>query len=281
MKNAVDVEVEGVDGSIWHLYGHREGEEGVHLGMEPDGLVDSPVRTLWTQTASGRGATAAGVRWEPRDLVFTALVGDRPDLNWQVVDSAWRRAWSYEEETIIRVTTSWSGTRELRCQLFEAPQVGVELDPNVNGFAQVIMTVRAANPFWKSLPEQQTVEASGSSPKYVVMDNPTDTPCFAKWVSTAGSRWTIPDFDFKGSYRTITLPSVFTGSNVVVDTDPLEETITISGWPNAWSEMRGVDFLNHVPPHTPPTNVQVSFSGLGGTLTLVLERMWTRPWGLE
>ena len=25
MNNAVDVEVEGVDGSIWHLYGHREG----------------------------------------------------------------------------------------------------------------------------------------------------------------------------------------------------------------------------------------------------------------
>ena len=281
MKNAVDVEVEGVDGSIWHLYGHREGEEGVHLGMEPDGLVDSPVRTLWTQTASGRGATAAGVRWEPRDLVFTALVGDRFGRDWQTVDSAWRRAWSYEDETIIRVTTTWSGTRELRCQLFEAPQVGVEMDPNVNGFAQVVMTVRAANPFWRSLPEYQTVEASSGSPGSVVIDNPTDTPGFSKWVTIAGARWTIPDFDFKGSQRVITLPASYTDSNVVIDTDPLEETITVAGWPNAWDQMGGVDFLHPVPPGTPPTEVPVSWTGSSGSLTLVLEREWTRPWGLE
>lgn len=281
MSDGIDIEVEGVDGSIWHLYGNLEGAEGVFFGMEPDGLVDSPVQTLWTQTASGRGATSAGVRWEPRDLVFTALVGDVPGREWQLVDSAWRRAWSYTDESIIRVTTAWSGTRELRCQLFEAPVVDVAMDPTVNQFARVVMTVRAANPFWKSLPEYQTVYASEGSSHSVVVDNPTDAPGFSKWVSTAGSRWTIPDFDFKGSLRVITLPSVFTGRDVVVDTDPLQETITIAGWPNAWSEMKGVDFVNFVPPYTPPTVVPVTCSGGSGSLSLVLEREWTRPWGLE
>lgn len=281
MSGSVDVEVEGVDGSIWHLHGHREGAEGVHLGTGPDGLIDSPVKTLWTQTASGRGASPVGVRWEPRDLVFTALVGDRSGRSWQSIDSAWRRAWSYEEETIIRVTSELSGTRELRCQLFEAPEVDVELDPHLNGFASVVMTVRAANPFWRSLPEYQTVNASPGSSKVLMFGNPTDTPMFPKWVTEAGSRWTIPDFDFKGSRRVVTLPVTYTDSDVVVDSDPLQETITISGWPNAWAEMKGVDFLNVVPPHTPPTPVPVSWVGSVGSLTLVSVREWTRPWGLE
>lgn len=281
MSDGIDIEVEGVDGSIWHLHGHLEGAEGVYFGTDPSGLVDSPVQTLWTQTASGRGATPAGVRWEPRDLVFTALVGDVSGRDWQLVDSAWRRAWSYTDESIIRVTTGWSGTRELHCQLFEAPSVSVELDPSLNGFARVVMTVRAANPFWRSLPEYQTVWASGGGQQSVIVDNPTDAPGFSKWVTTAGARWTIPDFDFAGSGRVITLPTVFNDSNVLVDTDPLQETITIEGWPNAWSEMGGVDFVNFVPPYTPPTVVPVSCTGSSGSLSLVLEREWTRPWGLE
>lgn len=281
MNDSVDVEIEGVDGSIWHLHGHREGAEGVYLGMEPSGLMDAPVRTLWTQTASGRGATHAGVRWEPRDLVFTALISNFEDMPWTRVDSNWRRAWSYEDETIIRVTSETSGTRELRCQLFEAPVVDMAMDPGVNGFARTVMTVRAANPFWRSLPEFQTVNASAAGEKSVVISNPTDTPGFPKWVTKAGARWTIPDFDFKGSRRVITLPTSYTDANVVIDTDPMQETIAIDGWPNAWDQMRGVDFINFVPPHTPPTQVPITAVGSAGSLTLVSEREWSRPWGLE
>jgi len=275
------IEVEGVDGSIWVLNGPGAGREGVHLGESPEGIYDAPVRTLWQQGAFQEGASPNGARWDARDLVFMVMIQGTATRSWQDVDSAWRRAWSYTKDSILRVTTS-SGTRELRLRMFESPRFTPDIDPRVNEFGEVVMTCRAGDPFWYEQPDKQIVEAvGGSGTEYRTVVNPTDKDMWLRWVQSPGSRWTVPDFDFAGGQRVITLPSVYTDREVLIDTHPLREQVVVVGWANAWEAMGGVQFLHPVPPYTPPTDVPVSWTGAGGSLMLVQDRRWSRPWGLE
>lgn len=275
------IEVEGVDGSTWVLNGPGAGREGVHLGESPDGIYDAPVRTLWQQGAFQEGASPNGVRWDARDVVFTAMVQGVSGRSWQDVDSQWRRAWSYTEDSVLRVTTP-SGTRELRLRLFEAPKFTPDVDPRVSEFGEVVMTCRAGDPFWREQPDKQTVVASSASgTEYLDVFNPTDKDMWLRWVLSPGSRWTIPDFDFAGGTRTVTMPTAYTSRDVLIDTHPLREQIVVVGWANAWEAMGGVQFIHPVPAYTPPTSVPVSWSGSGGSLMLVQDRRWSRPWGLE
>lgn len=275
------IEVEGVDGSTWVLNGPGAGREGVHLGESPDGIYDAPVRTLWQQGAFQEGATANGARWDARDVVFTAMVQGVSGRSWQDVDSQWRRAWSYTADSILRVSTE-SGTRELKLRMFESPKFTPDIDPRVNEFGEVVMTCRAGDPFWREQPDKQTVTASGASgTEYLRVVNPTDKDMWLRWVLAPGSRWTIPDFDFVGGTRTVTMPTAYTSRDVLIDTHPLREQIVVPDWANAWEAMGGVQLLHPVPAYTPPTDVPVSWTGSGGSLMLVQDRRWSRPWGLE
>lgn len=275
------IEVEGVDGSVWRLNGPGMGREGVTLGESPQGIYDAPVRTLWQQGAFQEGATPNGARWDARDVVFTAQVQSVLGRRWQDVDSAWRRAWSYTADSILRVTTP-SGTRELRLRLYEAPKFTPDTDPRLNEFGEVVMTCRAGDPFWYEQPDKQPVTASvASGTSYLSVWNPTDKDMWLRWVTAPGSRWTLPDFNYSGSQRTITLPTAYTSREVLIDTHPLREQVVVVGWANAWEAMKGVQFIHPVPPYTPPTEVPVSWSGAGGSLMLVQDRRWSRPWGLE
>ena len=278
------IEVEGVDGSTWVLNGPGAGREGVHLGESPDGIYDAPVRTLWQQGAFQEGATANGVRWDARDVVFTAMIQGVSGRSWQDVDSQWRRAWSYTADSIMRVSTE-SGTRELKLRMFESPKFTPDVDPRVSEFGEVVMTCRAGDPFWREQPEKQYVQSTkGSGTAYRTVYNPTDKTMFLRFVMSPGARWTLPDFDFKGGTRTITLPSAYIDHEVKVDTHPLGDQVMIESWKNAWSEMGGVLFGDWgVPPYTPPTEVPISWTNSNGSaaLTLVQDRRWSRPWGLE
>lgn len=275
------IEVEGVDGSVWVINGLGAGGEGVHLGESPDGIYDAPVRTLWQQGAFQEGASPNGVRWDARDVVFRVMVQSTVTRSWQDVDSQWRRAWSYSQDSILRVSTP-SGTRELKLRMLEAPKFTPDIDPRVNEFGEVVMTCRAGDPFWREQPDKQAVVASSASgTEYLDVFNPTDKDMWLRWVSAPGSRWTLPDFDFAGGARTVTLPSLYTDKEVLIDTHPLREQVVVVGWANAWEAMGGVQFIHPVPAYTPPTQVPVSWSGSGGSLMLVQDRRWSRPWGLE
>lgn len=281
--NLATVEVEGVDGSVWRLHGAGAGAEGVRLGTSPSGIYDAPVRTVWQQGAFQEGSSPLGPRWDARDVVFVALVSAKAGRSWQDVDSEWRRAWSYTADSILRVTTP-SGTRELRLRLLEAPGFTPETDPRINSFGEVVMTCRAGDPFWLEQPNKQYVQSTtGAGQATVTVVNPTDKEMYLRWVMTPGARWTLPDFDFLGGNRAITLPTAFTSREVTVDTHPLEEQVTVPDWANAWEAMGGVQFVHWVPPHTPPTVVPVQWTGSNGVAALmcVEQRRWSRPWGLE
>lgn len=277
------VEVEGVDGSQWTLNGPGAGREGVHLGESPQGMYDAPVRTIWQQGAFQEGATPVGARWDARDLVFTAMVQATAGRSWQEIDSDWRRAWSYTADSVLRITTP-SGARELKLRMFEAPKFDPDTDPRVHEYGEVVMTCRAGDPFWHEQPDNQYVQSTtGAGQSTLTVVNPTDKEMYLRWVMTPGARWTLPDFDYRGGNRAITMPLSYKDREVRVDTHPLKEQVTVPGWANAWEAMGGVQFIHWVPPHTPPTVVPVQWSGSNGDAALmcVEQRRWSRPWGME
>lgn len=280
----MDIEIQGCDGSIWHVHGRRAGAEGIALGEKPEGMIDVPVATTWVQTADGAGAKLGKVKWEPTDLELVFHSRDTEHAGVPEVDSRFRRAFDYERPAIVRVTTRLSGTRELLVTLRESPRKSDRFDMHHTRYTQTVLALRAGSPFWAGKPELYPVRATtASGSAMVTVWNPTDRPAFPRWVLDAGARWTIPDFDFVGGNRVITMPASYAGHKVNIDTRWDQRMIDIAGWPNAQEAMGGVMFDNYIPAHTPPTEVPVSWTGASGgpVASVVMDREWTRPWGME
>lgn len=288
LRRGARIEVHGVDGSEWVICdGATELPVELDVKMSSD-FYDSPVKTTWVQSAFGEGAQPSQVRFEPRDLVFAVHVfADTDARTWQMVDSQWRQAWSYFEDTTILIDTPESGTRELRCRMTKAPEIVpmTDRDPHLHQYAKVIMTVRAGQPFYTSAPEVSPVVATSvSGTAMVTVSNPGDLPIWPRWALDPGARWSLPDYDLaSGSTRMVTLPEAYRQYSVAVDSNPIHRQIKIDGQPNAWQAMRGVSFLNSIPPHTPPTQLPVGWTGATGkpAAGLLMDRRWSRPWGLE
>lgn len=280
----MDIEIEGQDGSLFHVHGRLAGAEGVALGEKPEGMIDVPVVTRWVQTADGEGATLNGVKFEPTDLELVFHTRDTEHAGVEEVDSRFRRAFDYVNPAVVRVTTSMSGTRELAVTLRESPRKSDRFDMHHTRYTQTVLALRAGKPFWTGRPEVYPVQASGASgTAMVTIWNPTDRPVYPRWVLQPGARWTVPDFDFAGDNRVITMPASYSSHEVSINTAWDQEMIRIPGWPNAQEAMGGVLFDNHVPPHTDPTQVPVSWTGASGSpvAAVLLDRQWTRPWGME
>lgn len=280
----MDIEIEGVDGQIFHVHGRHAGREGIALGTNPAGMIDVPVVTRWTQAADQEGATPNGVRFEPTDLELTFHARETAEHPVQTVDARFRRAWDYERQTIARVRTEMSGVRELRVVMRESPQKSDKFDMHHTRYTETKLSLRAADTFWAGEPDVQLVRATGASgTAMVTVWNPTDRPIRPRWSMQPGARWVLPDFDFAGGTRVIGMPASYAAHEVSIDTRPGREMVRIAGWENAQEAMGGVLFDNEIPPHTDPTEVPVSWTNNTGqpVAALFLDRLWTRPWGME
>ena len=280
----MDIEIEGVSGDIWHVHGRRAGAEGVALGDTPLGMIDVPVVTRWTQTADGEGASPNGIRFEPTDLELVFHTRETVESTVPEIDSRFRRAWDYERQTIIRVSSPLSGTRELAVQLRESPEKADKFDMHHTRYTRTQLSVRAPKTFWRGQPDVQPVRAEGASgTAMITVWNPTDRPISPRWSLQPGCRWVLPDFDFKGGTRTIGLPASYASHEVSINTKRGEQMVRIAGWPNAQEAMGGVLFSHTIPAHTPPTEVPVSWTNNTGNpvAACFLDRFWTRPLGME
>jgi hypothetical protein len=84
-----------------------------------------------------------------RDLVFAVYILDDKDSgSWLSRDSEWRKAWAFDRDCILRVTTEESGTRYLKVRLFESPDISTETDPRGNTLNVAKMVCIAGDPFW-------------------------------------------------------------------------------------------------------------------------------------
>ncbi|NQE89020.1 phage tail protein [Nocardia terpenica] len=260
-------------------------------------MYDAPVTTIWTQSAFQIGSSFAGYRINKRDLIFSVNVFEMPGRPWELVDSMWRKAWAYDRDSILTITTQY-GARSLRLRLAQQPEFKPVHDPHLKMWGQVVMTCTAGNPWWVEADATATwttnIDTSGGQigSGTVRISNPTDQPMWLKWVCSAPGKWTLPDFSFgdnsqgravADAHRVITLPLTIAGQDLTVDTDPLEEMIVSADGTPLWAWMNGVTFLYPVPPWTAPTQlpVSVTYALPGASVMVVQNRNWSRPWGLQ
>lgn len=293
------VELESYNGEWFRLHGDGQGDRGVIL-QSIEGIVDAPVRTIWTQTAFQTGSSPGGVRWDARDVAFKVFIRGDGD-SWEELDSEFRKAWSYSLDSKLWIETPTS-RRYLSLRPTEAPVTDLSRDPRKRGFVQADMKCRAAVPWWVEADVTDTwvSQGSGAQSGTVTVSNPTDRPMWLRWTITAPGTWTLPDYSWYASEtfsaddlpadiadhaaasttRSIVMPTLLSGAAVDIDTDPFEEQVVRVGTPNFWSLMNGVAFMFPVPPWTPPTDLPVACDGPAGSTVLVhCARNWTRAWG--
>ncbi|AKQ07591.1 minor tail protein [Mycobacterium phage Danforth] len=147
------VELEGVDGSWWTLAGPQAGDRGVHLATKPKGcFYDPPVKVVSEEPGNFPGARYLNHRILRRDIVFgVEILNDRGEDSWISRDSEWRKAWAFDRDSRLHVTTDRSGHRVLNLRLLESPELADgddTYDPDTNPVTRTIMTCVAYDPFW-------------------------------------------------------------------------------------------------------------------------------------
>jgi|GEM_PF-6309691 len=220
------VELEGVDGEWFTLAGPRAGDRGVYLGTGVTGLYDPSVNVVYEELGNYPGARYLNHRILRRDIAFGVdiLNDGGASSSWLSRDSEWRKAWAFDRDCKLHVTTNESGTRYLKCRLGKTPDISLFTDPKKNTVNRADMTVIAGDPFWYEKDVVYSVETRtdtrftpafiggtwswANQPKetlYITVDpsdsrgglNPTDQYIFPKWTVPASAE-PIPGIDING-----------------------------------------------------------------------------------
>lgn len=262
-----DVTLEGVDGTIWHLSGQAAWRSPVQLREGSLGdFLDVPVNTSRKSVVGRPGTKFLGSRMLERNLTLPVHVKGDTLQSFTEADSGFRKALDYDRPAKLIVSTVESGQRWLWVRLSESPVFEGTWDPHVDFRAQYSVSVVADDPLWRS--ETETSEFLFTGLNWyggtVTISNPTDVPCWPKWVLTAPAKWVLPDPDITHGElgRTVVLPFQPLGHEVVVDTDPTVEMITDTGNALLWAQMGGQFFNHQIPARTMPTQIPVAVDPL-------------------
>ena len=143
------VELEGVNGEWFNL---TTGDRGVYLATDVKGaFFDPPVKAVYEEPGNYPGARYLNHRILRRDIVFgVEILNDGPTSprSWMSRDSEWRKAWAYDRDCKLFVTTPDSGTRYLKVRMLESPEVDMFMDPQMRSVNRTVMTCVAQDPFW-------------------------------------------------------------------------------------------------------------------------------------
>lgn len=149
MKSDTVVELEGVNGERFNL---TTGDRGVYLATDVKGaFFDPPVKVVYEEPGNYPGARYLNHRVLRRDIVFgVEILNDAPagPNSWMSRDSEWRKAWAFDRDCKLYVTTAESGTRYLKLRLLESPSVDMMYDPQQNPINRTVMVCVAGDPFW-------------------------------------------------------------------------------------------------------------------------------------
>src|SRR5690606_30980494 len=102
------VELEGVNGEMFTLAGPDAGDQGVYLGTGMEGLYDPPVKVVYEEPGNWPGARYLSHRILRRDVVFGVEILNDKTASWLSRDSAWRKAWAYDRDCKLYITTEES-----------------------------------------------------------------------------------------------------------------------------------------------------------------------------
>ncbi|WP_104183317.1 phage tail protein [Mycobacterium avium] len=223
------VELEGVNGEWFNL---TEGDRGIFLGTGVTGLYDPPVKVVYEEPGNYPGARYLNHRILRRDIVFQVLILNDKSNNWLSLDSEWRKAWAFDRDCKLYITTPESGRRYLKLRLGESPDISLETDPKLGRLNVAKMVCIAGDPFWyeddvvyhaetktdtrfqptifdgvfpwNKLPQEDlTIKVDPSDGKGGL--NPTDQYVWGKWT-LPGSKEPIPGITIPIVDWTIAIP---------------------------------------------------------------------------
>lgn len=272
VRGKITVQVIGVDGSTWVITGDKAPTSGVRLDQSHLGLLtDTPIETVWQSSIAEIGARYRGHSFSAREISLPVTVLDSPTESWQSVDSRWRRAWSYTEDSTIEVIAG-GRARRLKARLHKTPEQSLEQTSGQDrGSSKMLMHLIAGDPLWYSDTVTEPwffdgVHWTGS----VTVENPTDVPMWLQWTVGSPASVILPDFSFETREgfpgyehqdRRLVLPHLRYGHDAVVDSDPTHEQLAVVGKPNYWMLLEK-PFLYPVPPRTPPTVLPIAVNPL-------------------
>ena len=305
MKQYLNIWLEGVDGSIWHLSGAKAGDEGAFMLPKLQKFIDAPAQTLWVK--SGYRSHYQGVKFERRDPVFKVHIysnSNDPD-DWQNVESRFRMALGmYDQEFTIGMETV-DGARTLKMRLLDEPKAyqgeWEGKDPHLYAESSLDVSAAASQPFWVGQTIVQPILfPSGSGTKYVTVSNPGDVAIWLRWRIPAPSKVTLPDWSWgqesayslidpddvytpaDDSARVWSTPTLVAGEHLKVNSAPDRPLMIAANGANVPGRAHGTGLLYPVAPHTPPTQVPVVMTGGPTNATVYLEndQWYSRPWGV-
>lgn len=214
MDEETVVELEGVNGEWFTLAGAEAGDRGIYLGTGVTGLYDPPVKVVYEEPGNYPGARFLNHRIMRRDIVFQVIILDEKTDSWLSRDSEWRKAWAFDRDCKLYVTTPESGRRYLKVRLGESPDISLETDPKLGRLNVAKMVVIAGDPFWyeddlvySAVTRQDTrFDPGGWIPPWPFQElpqenivipvtnlNPTDQYIWLKWTCP-GSEEPVPEF---------------------------------------------------------------------------------------
>lgn len=149
MRSNTVVELLGVNGEVFNL---TTGDRGVYLATDVKGaFFDPPVKAVYEEPGNYPGSRYLNHRVLRRDIVFgVEILNDAQsgESSWLSRDSEWRKAWAFDQDCVLTVTTPDSGTRSLKLRLMESPEVEMKHDPQMLAVNRTVMTCVAGDPFW-------------------------------------------------------------------------------------------------------------------------------------
>jgi hypothetical protein len=290
--------------TTFHVHGDQAGAEGVWLAAgQVDGLYDAPVKTTWKTGAFQEGSWQKYNKWLHRDLSLGFHIRDT-FTEYELNESLFRQIFDYELDpweqpptvTTIEVETTLSGVRKLDVLLYEAPVFQSELDPLRQQYGNLILKLRAGQPFWyqDDIVTSFTTTATAATGS-ITVQNPSDRIAYHKWILTLAT-WSLADWQWVGGRgartpggangaRAITNIVVSTtNGGAVVDLDRQNLMFRDANDTNILGQLAGQFFLYPIPPYTPATALDIAYSAApaGGAMAqLVVPQRWTRPWGME
>jgi hypothetical protein len=233
-------------------------------------LFEAPVTVSTKPRAGVAGTTYLGHRVEERNIVLNLLTFDDDPQQWAVTDGQLRRALAYDRDAVLRVETPESGQRWIKVRLAEAPKLNSDVDPHSQAAAEWEITLLALDPWWRghTITDEVVFDGVHFRPT-VTITNPGDVEAWPRWTLTSPAKWALPNPDIAaGELDDLTwLPHQPLGRDVVVDTDPLNQTIWSSDnggdWGDGlWAQLNGAFFRKPVPPRTRPTTLPVRIDPL-------------------
>ncbi|QGU03096.1 hypothetical protein CKALI_11260 [Corynebacterium kalinowskii] len=280
--HSAQIIIKGVNGATWHVSGPECGREGVELAEDPDGLHDeAPFKGIWQSGAFQDGASFLGYTVDPIDLVLGFDIFPE-EQSWEYIEAMFYASFSPEKQSEI-VFNSDGEQRSLFVQKLEKTRTTSKKDPRLLQWSKMLLTLRAKNPFWQGDTITRNLAFDSTGTKQIIVENPTDTAMWLQWVVTAPGKWTLPDNDLTGEadrYRYIHTPPLSSGQDLTIDTHPLHESYVAADGSNVAGRFNGVEFLYPIPPHTPPTALDIGYTGdQPGACQVRMVQQWQRPWG--